>query len=55
MGDVPVLCGGNIPKRAAEQLLAAGVAAVFPPGSSRQAILDYVFAVGSRRPEAKRA
>ncbi len=53
MDDVPVVCGGNIPKHAAERLVAAGVDAIFPPGSSRQAILDYVFSIGSRRATAQ--
>lgn len=40
--DVPVVCGGNIPPRQIEQLLARGVARVFPPGSSGDAIVEYL-------------
>lgn len=40
--DVPVVCGGNIPKRQADQLLAAGVAGVFPPGSTAEDIVGFM-------------
>ncbi|HEY6003053.1 MAG TPA: cobalamin-dependent protein [Anaeromyxobacter sp.] len=50
--DVPVICGGNIPRHAGERLKAAGVAEIFPPGSSREAILDYVFSLRARRAAA---
>lgn len=40
--DVPVICGGNIPPKQIEKLLARGVARVFPPGSSGDAIVDYL-------------
>ncbi|OGA71096.1 MAG: hypothetical protein A3G81_12990 [Betaproteobacteria bacterium RIFCSPLOWO2_12_FULL_65_14] len=46
--DVPVVCGGNIPPKQIEQLLARGVARVFPPGSSGDAIVEY-FAGQARR------
>jgi methylmalonyl-CoA mutase C-terminal domain/subunit len=42
LADVPVVCGGNIPPREIEKLLARGVAKVFPPGSSGDAIVDYL-------------
>lgn len=54
--DVPVVCGGNIPRRQAELLKAAGVAEVFPPGSSRDAIVSYVLSLpGARRSGSARA
>ena len=40
--DVPVVCGGNIPPKQIEKLVARGVARVFPPGSSGDAIVAYV-------------
>jgi methylmalonyl-CoA mutase C-terminal domain/subunit len=43
--DVPVVCGGNIPPRQIEHLLARGVAKVFPPGSSGDAIVEYLAAL----------
>jgi methylmalonyl-CoA mutase C-terminal domain/subunit len=39
VGDVPIVAGGTIPPWARERLEAAGVA-VFPPGSSLDAIVD---------------
>jgi methylmalonyl-CoA mutase C-terminal domain/subunit len=39
---VPVVCGGNIPPRQIERLKAKGVAKVFPPGSSGEAIVEYL-------------
>lgn len=44
MGDVPVICGGNIPKHVAKQLKGKGVAEVFPPGSSSADIVGYIVA-----------
>jgi methylmalonyl-CoA mutase C-terminal domain/subunit len=44
MEDVPVICGGNIPKHVASRLRDNGIAAVFPPGSSSAQIIDYVAA-----------
>lgn len=44
MDDVPVICGGNIPPQQIERLLAHGVARVFTPGSSADAIVDYLAA-----------
>jgi methylmalonyl-CoA mutase C-terminal domain/subunit len=44
MTDVPVICGGNIPKHVASRLKGNGIAAVFPPGSSSAEIVDYVAA-----------
>ncbi len=44
--DVPVVCGGNVPPHQIEKLLAKGVAKVFPPGSSGEAIIDYMAAHG---------
>ena len=43
-GDIPVICGGNIPRHQARALLEKGVARVFPPGSSSESIVDYIVA-----------
>ncbi len=42
LSDVPVICGGNIPPRQIEKLMAKGVAKVFPPGSKGNEIVDYL-------------
>ncbi|MCX7140341.1 MAG: cobalamin-dependent protein [Proteobacteria bacterium] len=42
--DVIVVCGGNIPKRQIELLLAKGVAKIFTPGSAGSEIVDYLVA-----------
>ena len=44
--DVPVVCGGNIPPHQIDKLAAWGVAKVFPPGSSGDAIVEYLAAQG---------
>ena len=49
--DVPVICGGNIPPSQIENLAAKGVAKFFPPGSSGDAIIDYLAANGRSRNE----
>jgi methylmalonyl-CoA mutase C-terminal domain/subunit len=51
LDDVPVICGGNIPPQQIERLLANGVARVFAPGSSADAIVDYL-AANARRSQA---
>lgn len=42
LDDVLVVCGGNIPKRQIERLIAKGVARVFTPGSAGSEIVDYL-------------
>jgi len=42
LNDVPVICGGTIPKRDAEALLKKGVARIFPPQSTSESIIDYI-------------
>ncbi|TAK87195.1 MAG: methylmalonyl-CoA mutase [Betaproteobacteria bacterium] len=46
--DVPVVCGGHVPPQQIERLLARGVAKVFPPGSSGNAIVDYLAGLACR-------
>lgn len=47
--DVPVVCGGNIPPKQMEKLLALGVAKIFLPGSPGDAIVGYLAGLGKRR------
>ena len=47
--DVPVVCGGNIPPNQIAKLLARGVAKIFLPGSTGEAIVGYL--AGLRRRE----
>lgn len=49
MGDVPVICGGNIPRHTADQLLAKGVAAVVLPGAPSEQIVQTVRTHARRR------
>ena len=49
MADVPVICGGNVPRHTAEQLLAQGVASVVLPGASSDHIVATVRSVARRR------
>ena len=49
--DVPVVCGGNIPPKQIADLAANGVAKVFPPGTSGDAIIEYL-AANARRAKA---
>lgn len=42
--DVPVVCGGNIPGYKIKELKRKGVAEVFPPGSTSDAIIEFIFA-----------
>ena len=47
--DVPVVCGGNIPPKQLEKLLALGVAKIFLPGTPGDAIVEYLAGRGRRR------
>lgn len=42
LADVPVVCGGNIPPSQLDRLAALGVTKFFPPGSSGEAIVEYL-------------
>jgi methylmalonyl-CoA mutase, C-terminal domain len=48
LADIPVVCGGNIPPDQIEKLLARGVAKVFTPGSSGDAIVECLARLGRR-------
>ena len=47
--DVAVGCGGNIPPKQVEKLLALGVAKIFLPGSPGDAIVEYLAGRERRR------
>ncbi len=40
--DIPVICGGNIPRSRFETLRSKGIAAIFTPGSSSETIVSYI-------------
>lgn len=47
--DVPVICGGNIPRARIRTLKENGVADVYPPGSSNEAIVSGITALAKAR------
>jgi methylmalonyl-CoA mutase C-terminal domain/subunit len=49
MADVPVICGGNVPRHTAEQLLQQGVASVVLPGASSEHIVTTVRTLARKR------
>ncbi|MBI3373711.1 MAG: cobalamin B12-binding domain-containing protein [Betaproteobacteria bacterium] len=60
IGDIPVICGGNIPRSRFGSLKGSGIAEIFPPGSSSEAIVGYIVnnarkAYAAPIPEALRA
>ena len=42
MSNVPVICGGTIPKQHAEALTRKGVSKIFPPQSTLDSIVHYI-------------
>lgn len=40
--DVPVICGGTIPKRDADALIERGISKIFPPQSTSDSIVEYI-------------
>ena len=42
MGDIPVICGGTIPKHQIPRLMEKGVAKVFTPRSTSESIVQYI-------------
>jgi methylmalonyl-CoA mutase C-terminal domain/subunit len=40
--DIPVICGGNIPRSRFKTLKSSGIAEIFTPGSSSEAIVSYI-------------
>jgi methylmalonyl-CoA mutase, C-terminal domain len=49
MSDVPVLLGGTIPEADIANLKKAGIAEIFLPGTSTQAIIDFVRKSAARK------
>jgi len=49
MADVPVICGGNVPRHTVDELLAQGVASVVLPGASSEHIVHTVRSLARRR------
>ncbi len=52
MDDVPVIIGGIIPEADIAALKKAGIAAIFLPGTSTQAIVDFIQQHIGQRPSA---
>ncbi len=48
MSNIPVICGGAIPKQHAEALIKKGVAKIFPPQSTSDAIVNYILSTVKR-------
>ena len=42
INDIPVICGGNIPRSRFESLKGKGIAEIFTPGSSSEAIVGFI-------------
>jgi methylmalonyl-CoA mutase, C-terminal domain len=42
LSNIPVICGGTIPKQYAEALLQKGVSKIFPPHSRLESIVNYI-------------
>ena len=42
MSNIPVICGGAIPKQHAETLVKKGVSKIFPPQSTSESIVNYI-------------
>jgi methylmalonyl-CoA mutase, C-terminal domain len=42
LNDIPVICGGTIPKQYAEALIKRGVSKIFPPHSTSESIVNYI-------------
>ena len=48
LNDIPVICGGTIPRQHAETLLKSGVSKIFPPQSSSESIVNYITSIVKR-------
>jgi len=42
MSNIPVICGGAVPKQHAEILIKKGVSKIFPPQSTSESIVEYI-------------
>jgi methylmalonyl-CoA mutase, C-terminal domain len=48
MSNIPVICGGAIPKQHAEALIKKGVSKIFPPQSTSDSIVNYIVSTANR-------
>ena len=48
LNDIPVICGGTLPRQHAETLLKRGVSKIFPPQSSSESIVNYITSIVKR-------
>ena len=48
MSNIPVICGGAIPKQHAEALIKKGVSKIFPPQSTSDSIVKYIVSTVKR-------
>ena len=48
LNDIPVICGGTIPRQHAETLLKRGVSKIFPPQSPSESIVNYITSIVKR-------
>ena len=48
MSNIPVICGGAIPKQHAEALIEKGVSKIFPPQSTSDSIVSYIVSTAKR-------
>jgi len=48
MSNIPVICGGSIPKQYAEALVKKGVSKIFPPQSTSDSIVNYIVSTVKR-------
>jgi methylmalonyl-CoA mutase, C-terminal domain len=48
MSNIPVICGGSIPKPHAEALIKKGVAKIFTPHSTSESIVEFIVSTVKR-------
>jgi len=50
LSNIPVICGGTVPKERAAALIKKGVSRIFPPQSTSDSIVDYIVSTVKRAP-----
>jgi len=48
LGNIPIICGGTIPKKDAEALIRKGVSKIFPPQSTSDSIANHIASIVKR-------
>ena len=48
LSNIPIICGGTIPKQYAEALIKKGVSKIFPPQSISESIVNYIVSIVKR-------